>query len=162
MKPSQDFLRDAYRWADYYSDDPNTKNGAVLVAVDGRFAYGTNRLPAGLPIDPRYVAAPLKYQVLTHAERDAILNAARLGIPTDGATLYCPYAACSVCAQAIETSGVAKVVAHRDCMDKMPERWRESVELGDLILDSAGVERVYFEGPINGVSHLFDGQVWLP
>ena len=44
----------------------------------------------------------------------------------------------------------------------MPERWRSSVEAGNDILFEGGVELALYDGPIGGVDHLFDGQVWQP
>ena len=45
-----------------------------------------------------------------HAEENAILQAAKLGISIDGATLYCTHQPCSVCAKMIVNSGIRRVV----------------------------------------------------
>lgn len=50
----------------------------------------------------------------THAEQNAICQAAKLGIPIDGATLYCKMTPCSVCAKMIINSGIKKVVSEKD------------------------------------------------
>ncbi len=46
----------------------------------------------------------------THAEQNAICQAAKLGIPIEGATLYCKMTPCSVCAKIIINSGISRVV----------------------------------------------------
>jgi dCMP deaminase len=49
-----------------------------------------------------------------HAEQNAICQAAKLGIPLEGATLYCFMAPCYTCAKLIITSGIKRVVASKD------------------------------------------------
>ena len=45
-----------------------------------------------------------------HAEQNAIIQAAKLGISLDGATLYCTHQPCSTCARIICNSGIRRVV----------------------------------------------------
>ena len=49
-----------------------------------------------------------------HAEQNAITQAAKMGIPTDGATLYCHMTPCYVCAKILINSGIKRVVANMD------------------------------------------------
>lgn len=49
-----------------------------------------------------------------HAEQNAIAQAARNGIPTDGATLYCRMTPCYVCAKMIINAGIKRVVSQKD------------------------------------------------
>lgn len=49
-----------------------------------------------------------------HAETNAIVQAARLGIPTEGSTLYCMMTPCYACAKNIINAGVVRVVAEKD------------------------------------------------
>ena len=48
-----------------------------------------------------------------HAEQNAICQAARYGIPLDGATLYCKMEPCRTCAMLIISVGIKKVVAQK-------------------------------------------------
>ncbi len=48
-----------------------------------------------------------------HAEQNAICQAARYGIPLDGADLYCRMEPCRTCAQLIVSVGIRRVVAQR-------------------------------------------------
>lgn len=50
----------------------------------------------------------------THAEQNAIANAAREGVPVNGATLYCNMAPCYTCAKILINSGIVRVVARKD------------------------------------------------
>ena len=46
----------------------------------------------------------------THAEQNAIIQAARLGLSVDGATLYCTHQPCVICAKMIINSGIKRIV----------------------------------------------------
>ena len=46
----------------------------------------------------------------THAEQNAIIQAARMGICIDGATLYCTHQPCAICTKMIINSGIKRVV----------------------------------------------------
>jgi len=50
----------------------------------------------------------------THAEQNAIVQAARNGVSTDGSTLYCKMTPCYVCAKMIINAGIKRVVAESD------------------------------------------------
>jgi dCMP deaminase len=50
----------------------------------------------------------------THAEQNAIVQAARIGISTEGAVLYCKMTPCYVCAKMIINAGIIRVVALKD------------------------------------------------
>jgi dCMP deaminase len=49
----------------------------------------------------------------THAEQNAICQAAKLGIPIKGATLYCKMVPCPVCAKMIANAGIKRVVCEK-------------------------------------------------
>lgn len=50
----------------------------------------------------------------THAEQNAIIQAAKLGTSIDGATLYCKMTPCYICAKMIINAGIKRVVATKD------------------------------------------------
>ncbi len=50
----------------------------------------------------------------THAEQNAMIQAARFGIAIEGATLYCKMVLCHVCAKLAVTAGIKRVVAEKD------------------------------------------------
>lgn len=49
-----------------------------------------------------------------HAETNAIIQAARFGISTEGATLYCMMTPCYACAKNIINAGIVRVVSEKD------------------------------------------------
>lgn len=49
-----------------------------------------------------------------HAEQNAICQAAKLGIPLNGSTIYCFMSPCYTCAKLIIASGIKKVIALKD------------------------------------------------
>jgi dCMP deaminase len=49
----------------------------------------------------------------THAEQNAIVQSAKIGIAIDGATLYCKMTPCAVCAKMIITAGIVRVVCEK-------------------------------------------------
>ena len=50
----------------------------------------------------------------THAEQNAIANAARKGVAVEGSTLYCRMTPCYTCAKILINAGVERVVAKND------------------------------------------------
>jgi len=50
----------------------------------------------------------------THAEQNAICQAAKLGISIDGATIYCKMTPCSTCAKMIINCNIKKVICEKD------------------------------------------------
>ena len=50
----------------------------------------------------------------THAEQNAICEAARMGIPLEGGTLYCKMTPCYTCAKMIINAGIKRVVCAQD------------------------------------------------
>ncbi|MFH0961306.1 MAG: cytidine/deoxycytidylate deaminase family protein [archaeon] len=50
----------------------------------------------------------------THAEQNAICQAAKAGVSIDGATLYCKIFPCFTCAKLLVTCGIKRVVAKND------------------------------------------------
>lgn len=49
----------------------------------------------------------------THAEQNAIVQAAKLGMAIEGGTLYCKMTPCSACAKMIINSGIVRVVCEK-------------------------------------------------
>jgi dCMP deaminase len=72
----------------------------------------------------------------THAEQNAICQAAKFGVPLEGGTLYCNMEPCRVCAMLIIGVGIRRVVARR--------RYHAAQETRDMFRDS-GVELLVLE-----------------
>ncbi len=75
-----------------------------------------------------------------HAETDALLTCAKVGISTAGETLYAPWASCVECAQDIISAGISRVVVSQGAMNSTPDDWVPKVEAGlDMLMD-AGIK----------------------
>ena len=124
-----------------WSKDPSTQCGSVIVAPDRRVvSMGYNGLPRRVrDIPARYDNRELKYKIILHSERNAILFARE---PLDGYTIYnWPMISCATCASMVIQSGIATVVAP---YSNNP-RWQEDFELSKQLFDEAGVELVILE-----------------
>jgi len=161
---ARDMLKLCYQQARNFSDDPNTRNGAVVINTRGVIiGAGANRMPHASLATPENLQAPAKYKLIEHAERDAVFSAARwTNEMLNGCTMFCPYACCADCARAIGLAGISTLVIHKQCMDKTPERWAEHVRVGHDILRRMGVEIVEWSGEVGDCENLFDGSIWYP
>lgn len=97
--------------------DPNTQIGAVLVGGDDMvITTGYNKFPFGVANTDERWKRPVKYQYVVHAEHNAILTAARLGLGNLlGSRLYLvgmgpPTLPCLSCAKAIIQAGIREVI----------------------------------------------------
>ena len=146
-------LREACNIAALSSTDPHTQNGAILIAKNGARVAAANQLPP-IELRPERMIRPAKYTYIEHAERHVIYRAAREGVATQGATLYCPWFACADCARAIILAGIAEVVglAHPPAHGI----WKETCERGDEMMREAGVVYRRLEEQL-GVLVLRDG-----
>jgi len=145
------------------STDQSSQNGAVIVK-DGRvIGRGANNFPTGTRwTEARALTRPTKYFYYEHAERWAILDACRRGKSTEGATMYCPWAACHDCARAIILSGIRTLVRHKQRMLGTPDSWLDSVTAGDDMMNEAGIEIIEYDGFVNAAPILANGQSWSP
>ena len=87
-------------WVDYFykiaeqvkekSKDKKTKIGAVIVGKDNEIvSTGYNSFPRGIDDNvAERQERPEKYFWFEHAERNAIYNAARIGVSTKGCTMF--------------------------------------------------------------------------
>jgi len=69
----------------------------------------------------------------SHAEQNALTQAARFGISIDGATLYCKMEPCYICAKMIINAGIKRVVA--EMRYHAAERTREVFTKAGVKLD---------------------------
>lgn len=96
-----------------WTEDRDFSVGAVIVD-DAHVVRSTgyNGLPRGISDkdETRFDRkSGEKFFWFEHAERNAIYNAARMGTPLDGCTIYVNRFPCSDCARAIIQSGIASV-----------------------------------------------------
>lgn len=152
-------MREAYELARSQSQDLSTHNAALLVSDGVVVASGVNRLPTGVAHScDRLSLRPAKYLYVEHAERNAVYDAARRGVMTEGLVMYCPWFACADCARAIVESGVREVVGHKFEGAEGYGSWKDSIEAGLQMLKEANVAVRYLEGAVGVDGLLFNGQ----
>jgi dCMP deaminase len=126
-----------------WSKDRSTQVGAVIVGEDKTPGpYGFNGFPRFIDDEAEHRhARPTKYQWTEHAERNAIYNAARVGMALKGCTMYVTHVPCADCARAIVQVGITRVVVDgASLVDAgFAERWDESAEITREMLNEAGV-----------------------
>lgn len=119
------------------------KAGAIIVKEKQIISTGYNGTPAGVkncneggcercnsPEEKYPRGTNLDKCACCHAEENAIVQAARHGMNTGGATLYTTFTACTQCAKMIINAGIKRVVAENEYPD----------DLGTKLLKEAGVE----------------------
>ena len=125
------------KWNEYFrqiaqtvrlkSKDKSTQIGAVIVGSDNEIrSTGYNSFPRGIEDfhDERQMR-PEKYYWMEHAERNAIINAARIGVSTNRCTMYltCDIP-CVDCTRAIINAGI-KVIYCEKGMGAKGDHWEE-------------------------------------
>lgn len=96
--------------------------GAVLIKDHRVLSIGYNGAPSGVEHcleigcnrpDAKH-GEEYEKCVAVHAEMNCIISAARYGVSTVGATLYCTHQPCLQCAKAIINAGIVKVLYKHD------------------------------------------------
>ena len=125
-----------------WSKDRSTQVGAVIVGEDrSPGPYGYNGFPRFIDDEKeeRHIR-PSKYEWTEHAERNAIYNAARMGVALKGSTMYVTHVPCADCARAIIQVGITRVVTIASCMEGgFLERWSEAAEVTREMLAEANI-----------------------
>jgi dCMP deaminase len=113
------------------------KQGAILVVDNRVISTGYNGSPPGI-----VHCTDLGYCMKAdhgwcradglHGESNAILTAARLGIPVKGGTLYSTYSPCRVCCNMLKVAGVVRVV-YSEVYENFKEGPSYLKELGIII-----------------------------
>jgi dCMP deaminase len=144
-------------WGEYFiniaeqvklkSKDNNTKIGVVIVGKDNEIvSTGYNSFPRGIDdsVEERQ-EKPEKYFWFEHAERNAIYNAARIGVSTLGTTMYMTCGiSCADCARAIINAGISKIVL-RSGKGAMSPKWVDSAQRSNQMFTEAGIQIEYYD-----------------
>lgn len=126
-----------------FSKDPSTKVGAVIVDDDKRvISIGYNGFPKGIKDDQRLENRELKYEMIVHAEANALLFA---NAPVKGCTIYTwPFQPCSRCASLIIQAGIRRVVS----VENKDQKWCENFQLAHDMMTEARIEiETYLDPP---------------
>ena len=118
-------------WASCYKQ--NRKIGCVIVKNKRIMTTGYNGAPAGVRTcvergeclrEKLGIPSGTKHEICyaTHAEQNAIIQAAKLGVSIDGATLYCTHQPCVICAKMIVNAGIKRIVYREGYPDEFSMR----------------------------------------
>mgnify|MGYP000553797187 FL=1 len=122
-----------------WSKDPSTKVGCVVVGPDREIrSTGFNGFPRGIEDDDnRLQNREKKYPMICHAEENAIMHAARIGISLKGNTAYVTWPPCSRCTRSLIQAGINEVVYPSEV--EIPERWEEDFSIAMEMMEEAGI-----------------------
>lgn len=122
-----------------WSKDPSTKVGCVVVGEDREIrSTGFNGFPRGIEDDEeRLLDREQKYPLICHAEENAIMHAARIGVSLKGSTAYVTWPPCSRCARSLIQSGIKQIIYPTP--GEIPERWVEDFNISNSMISEAGV-----------------------
>ena len=122
-----------------WSKDPSTKVGCVVVGADREIrSTGFNGFPRGIKDSiERLEDREMKYPLICHAEQNAIMHAARIGISLKDCVAYVTWPPCTRCARSLIQAGVVEVVFPKDI--EIPERWVEDFDRSLSMMKEAGV-----------------------
>jgi len=122
-----------------WSKDPSTKVGCVVVGEDREIrSTGFNGFPRGIKDDEeRLLDREQKYPLICHAEENAIMHAARIGVSLKGSTAYVTWPPCSRCARSLIQSGIKEIIYPTP--GEIPERWIEDFNISNSMISEAGV-----------------------
>lgn len=106
-------------WSSCYK--PNRNVGALIVRNKRILTTGYNGAPTGITSckdrgecmrNNLGIKSGERHELCyaIHAEQNAIIQAAKMGVSIEGATLYCTHQPCSICAKMIVNAGIARVV----------------------------------------------------
>ena len=135
-KWDQRFLRLASEIASW-SKDPSTQVGCVVVGEDREIrSTGFNGFPRGIEDRiERLEDRALKYPLICHAEENAIMHAARIGVSLKNCVAFVTWPPCSRCARSLIQSGVREIVYPAGCA--IPERWLEDFTIATSMIKEA-------------------------
>lgn len=130
------------------STDVSSKLGAVIVGPDNEIrSTGFNGFPRGInDSNSDRQERPEKYYWFEHAERNAIYNAARMGLSTKGCVMYTNGVPCADCARAVIQAGIVRVVIDKRWDDQNPEKWAEHAKRSRTMFEESGVKLAVWAG----------------
>ncbi len=130
------------------SKDQSVQVGIVIVGPDHELrSSGYNGFCRGIDEDiPERWERPSeenpngpKYLFVEHAERNAIYNAARIGVSTKGCTAYMESPPCCDCGRALIQAGISEIVVTTQNPFRDRKDWKKSIQFATDMLSEAGV-----------------------
>ncbi|MEX1307329.1 MAG: cytidine/deoxycytidylate deaminase family protein [Eubacteriales bacterium] len=114
-------------WSSCFKE--NRSVGAIIVKNKRILTTGYNGAPAGIESCKdrgecirinQGIESGTRHEICyaIHAEQNAIIQAAKLGLSIDGATLYCTHQPCVICTKMIINAGIERVVYKEEYPDE--------------------------------------------
>ena len=127
-------------WTSCYRTGRNI--GAIIVKDKRILTTGYNGAPAGIVScrdkgeclrDKLGIPSGTRQETCyaVHAEQNALIQAAKLGVSVEGATLYCTHQPCTICTRLIINAGISRVVFKYPYPDEFATKLFE--EAGTLV-----------------------------
>jgi dCMP deaminase len=127
-----------------WSKDPYKKVGCVLVKENRIVSTGYNGFPNGIADTAiRLNDKTFKNNVIIHAEKNAIVWAAKEGVSTDGCSAFITFPPCSGCASVLIGAGIKRIVCPN--LNSYHGSWKDSLTTASDILYEAGIHVLYYE-----------------
>lgn len=137
-KRFMDLTKTIAMWSSCYKTDRSI--GAIIVKNKRILTTGYNGAPAGIKSckdkgeclrQKLNIPSGKQHELCfaIHAEQNAIIQAAKLGVSIEGATLYCTHQPCVICSKMIVNAGIIRVIYEKPYPDDFTSR----------IFDEAGV-----------------------
>ncbi len=164
--PSWDeqFMHDVYWWS-RRSKDPRTKIGAVLVIPGDKIPISMAYNGFARKVNdnwPERWERPEKYEWVTHAEENSVLNCARRGYSSAGTIMYTNGVPCTRCADACIQGGIIEVVVHKQWQEYEQkfawDKWIDSAKRTEKKFKEAGITVRVFDGVLD-IQGVLDGKV---
>lgn len=129
-----ELAHDVAKW----SKDPSTKVGCVIIGERSEIrSTGYNGLPRGVRDSADRMERPAKYLWTSHAEENAVAQAALIGVSLSGCTAYVTHQPCSRCARTLIQAGISVVIFDEAGATNMPS---EEFAIARQMFVEAGVE----------------------
>lgn len=118
-------------WSSCFNEERQV--GCVIVRDKRILTTGYNGAPQGIAsckdrqecLRKRLgIASGTRHEICyaVHAEQNAIIQAARLGINLEGTTLYCTHQPCVICAKIIINAGIKRIVYKNGYPDEFSQQ----------------------------------------
>jgi len=137
------FMEIAYAWAKR-ATCLRRRVGAVIAKDKQQLTAGYNGAPRGVPHcaemggclrEKLKIPSGQRHEICrgTHAEQNAITQAAKFGISIEGSTLYCNCFPCVICTKMILNAGITTVVYDSDYDDPLSKEILAQQQLLKLV-----------------------------
>lgn len=131
-------------WSSCYKQ--NRQVGAVIVRDKRILTTGYNGAGSGIISckekgeclrEKMGIASGTRHEICyaVHAEQNAIIQAAKLGVSVEGATLYCTHQPCAICAKMIINAGIKRVIFKEGYPDEFSMKMFDEVGLNIVKYD---------------------------